>query len=189
MFKKIILLLLIVGLMPSFSGAKQIADINIPDTIKEGKNILILNGAGIRIWQMDSSNLYVCGLYLLKKSSDANTVKNADEPMAIKIHVLSKFVTNEDFLSAIRDLLKISTGGNTAPIEDRIKAFEDGFKGKMEVNIVYDFVYIPKGGVKIYRNGKLTSSVKGLDFKKPFFGIWLGSKPVQESLKKAMLGM
>jgi hypothetical protein len=189
MFKKILILLLIVGLMPSFSAAKEIAGINMPDTIKEGKNTLILNGGGMRIWQMDSSKLYVGGLYLLKKSSAANAIKNADEPMAIRTHIVSKTTTNKDFIDSVKNLLKISTGGNTAPIEDKIKAFESGFTGEMKVNTVCDFIYIPKEGVKIYRNGKLTASIKGLDFKRAFFGIWLGSKPNQESLKKAMLGM
>jgi hypothetical protein len=30
--------------------------------------------------------------------------------------------------------------------------------------------------------------IAGLDFKQALYGIWLGNKPVQASLKKALLG-
>ncbi|MEA3471658.1 MAG: chalcone isomerase family protein [Thermodesulfobacteriota bacterium] len=34
----------------------------------------------------------------------------------------------------------------------------------------------------------IPTDTKGLEFKKALFGIWLGDKPAQRSLKKEMLG-
>ena len=53
---------------------------------------------------------------------------------------------------------------------------------------VFDIVYVPGTGVESYKNGKLQSTIKGLDFKKALFGIWLSKKPADVNLKKAMLG-
>ena len=48
--------------------------------------------------------------------------------------------------------------------------------------------YIPGKGVRVTKNGDVKGTVPGLDFKKALFGIWFGTPPVQESLKKEMLG-
>ena len=47
---------------------------------------------------------------------------------------------------------------------------------------------VPGKGVEAYKNGALASVTKGVEFKKALFGIWLGDKPAQKSLKKEMLG-
>jgi hypothetical protein len=54
---------------------------------------------------------------------------------------------------------------------------------------VYDLIYDPKGGLKIYKNTQLKSHISGLDFKKMLFSIWLGEDPADENLKKGMLGI
>ena len=43
-------------------------------------------------------------------------------------------------------------------------------------------------GVIVNKNGKLLTTIRGLEFKKALFGIWLGEKPADKNLKKGMLG-
>ncbi|MBC66067.1 MAG: hypothetical protein CML63_05160 [Rhodobacteraceae bacterium] len=40
----------------------------------------------------------------------------------------------------------------------------------------------------VLKNEEKINSISGLEFKKAFFGVWLSDNPVQENLKKAMLG-
>jgi len=62
------------------------------------------------------------------------------------------------------------------------------FKDEIHLNDVYDLVYIPKEGVKVYKNNRFILLARGLSFKQALFGIWLCDKPVQENLKLEMLG-
>ncbi len=66
--------------------------------------------------------------------------------------------------------------------------FIDVFKEEIKVDDTFNMVYIPSVGVEIYKNDKLASTIKGLEFKKALFGIWIGEKPAQSSLKEEMLG-
>ncbi len=83
---------------------------------------------------------------------------------------------------------KNSTNGNTAPYQDKIDMFISVFKDNIKINDVYDLIYIPAEGTKVYKNKELKMTVKGLDFKKVLFGIWLGNKPADKGLKDLMLG-
>ena len=161
--------------------------VTLPATVKAGESTLSLNGGGIR--KKLFFKLYVGGLYLSEKSKDANAIINADKPMAVKLQITSSMISSENMSEAITDGFEASTGGNTAPLKSKIDAFVNMFK-KSEIveGNVFDIVYVPGKGVESYKNGKLEGTIEGMDFKKALFGIWLGSKPADEDLKKAMLG-
>ena len=67
-------------------------------------------------------------------------------------------------------------------------SFNAYFSQKAEKNDIYDIIYIPEQGVSVYIKGELKGTIKGLDFKKAVFSIWLGEKPADSNLKKKMLG-
>ncbi|HHO75302.1 MAG TPA: chalcone isomerase [Deltaproteobacteria bacterium] len=165
----------------------EIAKITMPDTLKAAGSELALNGAGIRTKFM--LKLYVGGLYLEQKSSDANSVINAEEPMAVRLHIISSLITSEKMEDATREGFENSLGGNIEPLKGEIEAFINIFKEQINENDIFDFIYIPGTGVEVYKNGAKASVVEGIDFKKALFGIWLCDKPAQKSLKEEMLGM
>jgi hypothetical protein len=49
--------------------------------------------------------------------------------------------------------------------------------------------YIPGKGTELTLNGKSKGTVEGADFAAALFSIWLGPKPISESLKKELLGL
>ncbi len=186
MFKKV-LVFLVIGLFIATAGyAKEVGGVNLPEKMSAGGTNLILNGAGIRTAFFIKT--YVAGLYLPRKSSDAQASLNADEPMALKLQVISGLVDSKKLKNAMEEGFEKSTNGNTAPLKPRIDKLLALFSEPIKVNDVVDFVYVPGAGIQITKNGAPKSTVEGLDFKKAFFGIWLGEKPAQDSLKKAMLG-
>ena len=185
MKKNALYLVLMLLLMTPFTEAKEVKGVNIPDSYMAGKTKLVLNGTGIRSKFFQS--LYVGGLYLQKKSSDAKAIMDADEPMVIKMHVISGLITSDKMVDAFNDGFEKATNDNTKPIANEIKQFLGTFK-RMNVNDVYDYVYIPGTGVQVYKNKSLKATVKGLAFKKALFGIWLCDDPADEKLKKGMLG-
>jgi hypothetical protein len=165
--------------------AIDVSGVKMPDTLKAGGQDLVFNGGNKRTKFM--MKVYVAALYLKQKSSDAQKIIDADEPMAIRLQVTSGLVSADKMKNAIDEGFENSTGGNVAPIKAKIDVFTAVFK-EIANGIVYDFTYVPGKGVEIYKNGQLASTIQGLDFKKALFGIWLCNKPAQESLKEAMLG-
>jgi len=185
MFKKLLLLCSAIFILTSVGYAKEVAGVNIPDSITAGNDVLVLNGAGVRTKFFIKA--YVGGLYLKKKGVDANAIINADEPMALKLHMISKLITSDKMEDATREGFQNSTNGNTAPIKDKMEKFISVFKSGIKINDVYDIIYTPAEGIKVYKNKELKASETGLDFKKALFGIWLCNKPADKSLKDAMV--
>lgn len=190
MMKRMIVSILAVCLMGSVAVAKEASEIKLPESLKAGSSDLILNGSGLRIKKVGfvKLELYVAGLYLTQKSTDAATLTNADENMGIKLHITSKLISSKKMANATRDGFEQATGGNTAPIQKEIDEMISVFSEKINVDDVYDLVYVKGEGTQIYKNGKLAKTIKGLEFKKALFGIWIGNDPVQADLKKNLAG-
>jgi hypothetical protein len=170
----------------SLRSQMDVAGIKIPLVFKSEESALILNGAGVR--EKYFMDLYVGALYLKVKSKDAQKVMDADESMCVKLHIVSGMITSEKMTSAVDEGFEKSAKTNLAALQSRIDQFKAVFAVKINKGDVYDLVYDKSKGTLIYKNGKLTASIPGLDFKKALFGIWLCSEPADEGLKKRMLG-
>src|SRR5215831_21213153 len=71
--------------------AGSLAGVTLPDTAQAGGKTLVLNGLGVRTKYM--VKVYVAGLYLEQKSSDANSIIKANAPRQIVmkfVHSASK---------------------------------------------------------------------------------------------------
>src|SRR5512140_2786267 len=87
--------------VPGSSHAMKIAGITMPDSFTAGDTPLVLNGAGVRTKLAIS--IYAGGLYLKMKSTAAAAIIDADEPMSIRLHIVSGLITPKDFEEATRD--------------------------------------------------------------------------------------
>jgi hypothetical protein len=180
--------LFLLGTVLSISAqALQIGGITVPDTLKAGETPLVLNGAGIRTkWMMD---IYVGGLYLESSSSAANQIIAQDQPMAIKLHMVSGLITSEKMEDATMEGFKNATGGNTQALDTYIDSFMAVFREPISEGDVFDLIYQPGKGIDVYKNSEFKDTVDGgLPFKQAVFTIWLGKKPAHGGLKKGMLG-
>ena len=159
---------------------------NLPNSVTfEGKT-LVLNGVGVRekFWM----DMYAGALYLNSKSSNASAIVSANEPMAIKLHMVSKMITSDRMIEAVNEGFENSTKGNTAPLKAEIVKFIGFFKEEIKINDVFDMAYLPTKGVVVYKNGNELGIIKGMAFKKALFGIWLSENPADKKLKSGMLG-
>ena len=132
--------------------------------------------------------VYDGSLYLETKSSDAKEIVNNNSPMAVRIDVTSEMVTAEAMKKALSEGLKKSTNNNTEHISDEIEQLSSSFNSAVSSSDFYEFIYIPDAGTHIIKNKELVDLIPGLEFKKAFFGIFLSENPIQNNLKKAMLG-
>jgi len=185
--KNIVIVVIAMVTMNMAVAQTEVGSVTLPNTINFGNTNLSLNGAGIRKKAM-VLKLYSGGLYLAKKSSDAKSIINADETMAIKLVITSGFVSSEAMSEAVLEGFDASTGGNTAPLASEIKKFITFFSAEIVENDIFDITYQNGTGVVAYKNGKELGTISGMAFKKALFGIWLGNEPADSKLKKAMLG-
>lgn len=184
--KKAFFLLFTLALIASAPAQTKAGGATIPNTVSFEGEKLILNGVGVRekFWM----DMYAGALYLEEKSSNTNAIMAADEPMAIKIHIVSKLISSDKMIDAVNEGFENSTNGNTAPLAAEINKFKGFFSDEISKNDVFDIVYLPSKGVVAYKNGKEQGTIEGLGFKKALFGIWLSNKPADKALMEGMLG-
>ena len=168
--------------------AVSLSDVVLPETLDAGGDTLQLNGWGVR--KKFFLKLYVGALYLPQPSSDAGAILDADTPIGVRLHILSKLVSAKRMEKAIEEGFEKSTHGNVAPIRREIDRFLTFFHDNVSEDDIFDIVYTPKQGVRVVLNGRELGVIdtNPRPFRKALFGIWLGEEPVQDDLKAAMLG-
>jgi hypothetical protein len=182
--KRIMLMVVACALVATASFAGEPA---LPGTLKAGDSDLVLNGQGVRTKAV--LDFYVAGLYLPAKNKDMTAVlNNKDGKVAIKLHIISGMINSKNMSEATREGFEKSTKGNVAPIKKEIDEMINVFSAKINKNDVYDLVYEPGKGTSIYKNGALSKTIQGEEFRKALFGIWIGQDPVQAKLKTKLAG-
>jgi hypothetical protein len=185
--RKIILLLSAAMCVPVSTlslNATGLAGVNLPDTSTVGDKSLVLNGMGLRSEFM--VKVYVAGLYLPRKSTDASAIVKVDEPKQIVmqfLHDASKKQMTDAFDQSFKD--------NAPDAETTIKTDTDKFLAALEPVKVGEqmvFTYVPGTGTTFAVNGKDKLTIAGPAFGQAIFSVWLGPKPPTSSLKKGMLG-
>lgn len=185
--KKIIVAGLIAGLLLELTcNAREIAGVVVKESIVKDTLTFHLQGAGVR--DKFFMDLYVASFYLSASPNKTLAVFTDNLPMVLELQILSSLITSEKMKEATNEGFINATKGNTAPIQKEIDAFIDTFKETIAINDRYEFFYLPSIGTRISKNGVLQKNIEGVAFKEALFGIWLGEKPAQESLKKDLLG-
>jgi len=186
MFNRVFILMMLVFFIGvSNTPALEIGGVNMPDTLMIGKEKLVLNGAGLR--KKFFVKVYAGALYLKSKSSDADKIIQADEPMGIKMHWIYDGVEGKKIIDGWNSGFESGTNGKTAPIQKEIDQFNSYFENVAHSNDIFDILYQPGQGVQVLINGKLKGTIKGYEFKKAVFSIWLGNNPELSKLRKGML--
>lgn len=187
MFKKFLVVTFSLLLTATTVCSFEMKGLTLPDTLDSGVGTLILNGAGMR--KKYGFKLYLGGLYLKEKSSDSEKIIAADEPMAIMM-VQNRKGDVEKAKEIYLEGFHASAGDKF----DSIKHDVDTFLSLIPLaqkDHVWKYVYTPGNGVGLYYNDVEAGRIKGLEFKKALFGIWLNEKDTfagDKDLRAAMLG-
>ena len=164
--------------------AGSLAGVTLPDTAQIGSTTLVLNGLGLRTKYM--VKVYVAGLYLPQKSSDAIAIVNADAPKRIVMHFLhgaSKQQMSDAFDESFSDNTPDARKTMQADIDRLFGALEPVKEGDQMV-----FTYLPGAGTTLAINGNDKTTIAGPTFGRMLFSVWLGPKPPNAGLKKGILG-
>jgi hypothetical protein len=178
------ILLLFLLAVPAF--AAEVAGVKIEDTSRVGNAELALTGAGLR--KRAFFQVYAMGLYVADRKADPVTQPGAKR---IAIHML-RDVGADTFTAALVDGMRPNHDEATMkalePRVARLGAILGEMKeAKKGMVILLDLV--PGAGTQVSVDGKPSGKpIEGEDFYRALLRIWLGEKPVQDDLKKALLG-
>lgn len=166
-------------------AARELAGVNLPDTLSAGDKTLKLNGLGLRK-KGGIVKIYVGGLYLEAPSRDAAAILAADAPKAVRMHFLRdlrKSQLTEVFSEGFEANAKEKAAAQKAALDKMLALVPDVKEGE-----TLSFVYVPGKGTTLFSGDKALGTFEGKDFADVVFLLWLGPKPPSEDLKKGMLG-
>jgi long-chain acyl-CoA synthetase len=168
------------------ASAREVGGVNLADTASVAGRELVLNGAGVRKRAIFS--VYVGSLYVPEKATSAQAVL-AKAPRRIQLNLLRN-LSSDQLIDALMDGLKQNTTAaemqaiavQTGEMAAIMKSFGQAKEGSV---VTLDFV---DGATKIGLNGAEQGSIDGEAFNRALTRVWVGEHPVQEDLRRAMLG-
>ncbi len=165
-------------------GAATLAGVNLPDSVKVGEQTLVLNGLGLR--KKFVVKVYVAGLYLKQKSSDASAIMKDDGPKRMVMHFVHDVSRKQ-----LADGFNEGFDNNSPDAKKTMKADIDSFLGALEDVKQGDevvFTFLPGSGTTVAINGKDKLTIANPAFAPVLFSVWLGPKPPNADLKSGLLG-
>src|SRR6266567_9449882 len=166
--------------------AAEVGGVKLDDKISLAGQELVLNGAGVRTRVV--FKVYVASLYLPQKATELATVLSKS-PRRIQLNLL-RALSADQLVEALNEgLAENNTAAELAAVKsqvDQSATIMKSFKEVKEKDVVtLDFV---DGATRIGLNGESRGSIPGDAFNQALTRVWLGDKPVQADLKKALLG-
>ncbi|HEY2849608.1 MAG TPA: chalcone isomerase family protein [Gemmatimonadaceae bacterium] len=165
--------------------AKECKGINFPDQVQADGTALSLNGLGLRQATAFKVNVYVAALYVAKTSSDPNAILAANAPKELVLQFV-RDVGADDLRKGWNEGFEKNAKGEAAALKDRIAMF-NGLMTDMKTGQRITLVHKPGTGVDVNVNGAAKGTIKGDDFAKALFAIWLSDPPNPE-IKSGLLG-
>ncbi len=178
-----VLTILILAVPPGVS-ARLIEGVYFTPRILASEVPMVLNGVGMKtLWKV--VKVSVAALYLGEGISPDAVL--SDVPKRLEIEYFHA-ISGRDFAKLTEKLLSENvdtmTLRNLRPRIDQLNAlYRDVKPGDR-----YALTYIPGKGTLLSLNGIEVGAIEGRDFGTAVFAMWLGQRPLSDSLKKELLG-
>ena len=181
--------ILAVGVRLPASAAVEVAGVKFDDSVTVAGKELKLNGAGLRTKVI--FKVYAAGLYLAEKKTTVADVLAATGPRRVSITMLREVSSDEFGKSFMEGMSSNTDKTERTRILSQTMKFGEVFAQiqtlKKGDQMLLD--WLPGEGTQCYLNGKkLGDSMPDVAFYNAVLRIWLGDKPVDSSLKPALLG-
>ncbi len=167
----------------------EVEGVQLPDTLHVGEHDLVLNGAGVRS-RLVFFDMYVAALYLTEKRSSSDAVLSSDSEKRLELHML-RDVSSETLSKSFNKTIRLNLApSELAALDAQLKQLSVLFSMMSEAakGDVITMAYQPGKGTEIDFNDVTIGMIEGSAFNVALLKVWLGAKPVQENLKKKLLG-
>jgi hypothetical protein len=166
-------------------SAAEVAGVKIDDKIRLGTSELALSGAGMR--KRLFFQVYVIGLYVTDRKADLVAQPG---PKRVAVHMLRDVGAAQFTEALVEGIRENHSDADFKALEPRIKELgaimAEVKEAKKGMAITLD---LAGGATQLGVDGRPAGKpIAGEDFYRALLRIWLGDKPVQDDLKKALLG-
>jgi hypothetical protein len=166
------------------SGAVNVAGVVMEKTVDLEGYPADLVGAGLLRYRVIFKG-YVAGLYLSRGRGAEDVFK--DIPKRLEIEYFHA-IPAQGFIDATQvGLANNLSREQLASIQNRANTLYALYRD-VKPGDRYAVTYIPGVGSRVALNNKVLGTIGGLDFANAFFSIWLGRNPLDQELKRALLG-
>jgi hypothetical protein len=163
--------------------ARDPAGEKMPEVIKDNGRVLALNGTGVGTKIL--VHVYVIGLYLERKTTDARTAITSEEAKRIAL-VMLRNVSRQQFVQAVERGMVRNSGVPIAALRSRLDVLERALPS-LEKGDMLHFTYLPAVGTVVRGHGR-ELKIPGKDFAEALFSVWLGPHADNSSLRDNLLG-
>ena len=183
------ILLMFCALLSWGAAAAEVEGVSLSERLHVGTRDLVLNGAGVRS-RFIFFDLYVAALYLPEKTKSGDAVLSGTGENRLALHILRN-IDSETLSKSFHKAIALNlTRAELAALEVQLRQFSALFTMMSEAKEgdVITMHYAPGKGTNINFNDVTIGRIEGAAFNRALLKVWLGSKPVQEDLKKELLG-
>lgn len=173
-------------LVPVTALALDVSGVHFEDSVTVGDTTLVLNGAGTRHATIFGIEVYVAALYVPTRTTDASAIIRRDVPRQV-ILVMKRDVDAETMSNAIREGITNAAGSHASAISSELDTFV-AWVPEMRNGNRMTVTYTPGGNLAITATGARGTFHGSAAMADAFFRMWLGSHPVEDSLRDGMLG-
>jgi hypothetical protein len=161
--------------------AKQCRGVSMPERLSIDGKDLVLNGMGLREATLLNIDVYVAGLYLEQRSSDAKKILASDKPKHVLL-ALVRDVAREDMAEQLHKYFRYAAGGDYEALKARFERLISWLPS-LRAGETFSVSYRPGHGLQVKHGKRTLGTIPGADFSRAIFAIWLGDKPPNEGLK------
>ena len=180
---------LVVAAAAALAQAVSVEGVRFEPTATVSGEALVLNGAGLRTRAF--FKVYAAGLYVPQKSGDAATLLAQTGARRVSIGMLRDVDATTFANSLLEGLKSNQTEEQLATVKAQSEQMQATLKtiGEARKGDLIQLDWIPDSGTQIIVNGQLRGEpIAGAAFFSALLRIWLGDRPADSSLKKALLG-
>jgi len=170
----------------SLSGFVETNKFGYSKILRYRNEILYLNGVGIK--SRFGIDLYSAGLYLKERNKNSDEIIHCDCSTALKIKIHTNYITTSYFRSSVDSWFGSVLGEDIVNYRNDIIKFKYSFGDDIKLGDEIILIYIPNNGMDIYKNGKFSTNIKGLDFKIALSKLWLDKKTPNIEIRDGLLG-
>ena len=176
----------VVFLCAALSGTPAFADPHAqfsPGITVHGQTLL-LRGTGRLVW-MRMITVYDAALYLPADFPGKDVLGDVPKRLELRYHISIK---GEKFgESAVPFLEKNVAAEELVRLKPRLEQLNRLYRDVKEGDR-YALTYAPGRGTTLTLNGNPLGTIDGADFAAAYFTIWLGAKPISDTLRDELIG-
>ncbi len=166
------------------AGAAEIQGVHFGDRVLVGDTELVLKNVGLLRYRI-FIKAYVAALYV-GDGVGADRVFE-DVPKRLEIEYFYA-IAADGFVGATNQGIAANVAPATfAALKPRITRL-NGLYRDVRPGDRYALTYLPGIGTELALNGKRLGVIEGADFAVAIFGIWIGPRPLDKSLKAQLVG-